>query len=298
MVMPSRWIWPSVGSKPLPVTSYATSPDHIFTIVIFPSVRVPVLSLQMMDAEPKVSTAASLRTSTFFFTMSEQPIEREIVTQSGMPSGMAATANVTAIKIMYSHDSPSRSSGFLVSSATPRIKTTTHTPIARMPMRDPRRSTFTCKGVALDDVSGKQPHFFFPALESPAMRRAMLPIRVFIPVSTTTPLALPLVTLQAEKTIDSGVNFSTSPGFDAFFFANFGTSSGSPVRHISATFKSSATNRRMSAGTTSPVPNNTMSPATNVVVSTLSSAPSRMREIVACDIFDNASKASPALLSV
>merc|ERR1740123_2752581 len=50
---------PIVGSKPLPVTLYATPPDHILTIVIFPSVSVPVLSLQTTEADPKVSTAAN-----------------------------------------------------------------------------------------------------------------------------------------------------------------------------------------------------------------------------------------------
>eukprot|EP00428_Durinskia_dybowskii_P082843 CAMPEP_0170442762 /NCGR_PEP_ID=MMETSP0117_2-20130122/47603_1 /TAXON_ID=400756 /ORGANISM="Durinskia baltica, Strain CSIRO CS-38" /LENGTH=60 /DNA_ID=CAMNT_0010703397 /DNA_START=13 /DNA_END=191 /DNA_ORIENTATION=- len=60
-------------------------------MVILPSVNVPVLSEQITEADPKVSTAASLRTSTCFFTISEQPMDKEMVTQRGMPSGMAAT---------------------------------------------------------------------------------------------------------------------------------------------------------------------------------------------------------------
>mmetsp|Transcript_60045 Transcript_60045/g.168297 ORF Transcript_60045/g.168297 Transcript_60045/m.168297 type:complete len:316 (+) Transcript_60045:377-1324(+) len=91
---------PKVGSKPLPVTSYDTPPAHMFTIVILPSVNVPVLSLQITDAEPNVSTAANLRTSTFFSTIWLQPMDSAIVTQSGMPSGMAATASVTDTRIM------------------------------------------------------------------------------------------------------------------------------------------------------------------------------------------------------
>jgi len=39
-------------------------------------------------------------TSTFLLTMSEHPVEREIVTQVGIPSGIAATARVTAVRIM------------------------------------------------------------------------------------------------------------------------------------------------------------------------------------------------------
>mmetsp|Transcript_69054 Transcript_69054/g.192227 ORF Transcript_69054/g.192227 Transcript_69054/m.192227 type:complete len:248 (+) Transcript_69054:1181-1924(+) len=228
--------------------------------------------------------------------MSEQPMESEIVTQSGMPSGMAATASVTDMRIMYSQEGLLKSDGFFVLRATPSAKTTTQTPMASTPMRDPKASTFACKGVAFEDVSGKHPHRFFPVFPSSAIRRAMPPMRVFMPVATTMPLALPLVTLQPENTMVSGVSFSPSP--DVFFFANFATSSGSPVRHISLTFKSSASYRRMSAGTTSPVPKSTMSPDTSVVVSILSSTPPRSTETVACDIFDNASRASPALFSV
>merc|ERR1719506_2481354 len=92
---------PIVGSKPLPVTSYMRPPAHIFTMVILPSVSVPVLSEQITDADPSVSTAARRRTSTFWCTMAAQPMEREMVTQSGMPSGIAATARVTDTSNMY-----------------------------------------------------------------------------------------------------------------------------------------------------------------------------------------------------
>ena len=54
-------------------------------MVILPSVSVPVLSEQITDAEPSVSTAARRRTRTLCFTMATQPIDKEIVTQSGMP---------------------------------------------------------------------------------------------------------------------------------------------------------------------------------------------------------------------
>jgi hypothetical protein len=88
----------------------------------------------MTDAEPKVSTAARRRTNTFFSTMAEQPLDREIVTQSGIPSGMAATARVTAIKIIHNQLGFSGLSGSVVSSANPTTKTTTHTPMAMKPI--------------------------------------------------------------------------------------------------------------------------------------------------------------------
>jgi hypothetical protein len=55
------------------------------TMVIFPSVNVPVLSVQMTLALPKVSTAANRLTITFLLTILLQPIESEIVTQRGIP---------------------------------------------------------------------------------------------------------------------------------------------------------------------------------------------------------------------
>ena len=62
----------------------------------------------------------------------------------------------------------------------------------------------------------------------------MEPTRVFIPVSRVTPTAFPFVTKQLEKTIVAGVRVFTAFVFTTEFFA---TSSGSPVRSISFTFK-------------------------------------------------------------
>mmetsp|Transcript_130440 Transcript_130440/g.316862 ORF Transcript_130440/g.316862 Transcript_130440/m.316862 type:complete len:286 (-) Transcript_130440:75-932(-) len=88
-------------------------------------------------------------------------------------------------------------------------KITTQTMMASTPMRAPSRSRFTCRGVALAEVSGRQPQVFLPLPPSlPAMSWAILPMRVRMPVSTTMPLPLPLVTLQPLKTMFSGVSFS------------------------------------------------------------------------------------------
>mmetsp|Transcript_100079 Transcript_100079/g.137757 ORF Transcript_100079/g.137757 Transcript_100079/m.137757 type:complete len:250 (-) Transcript_100079:297-1046(-) len=247
----------------------------MFTMVILPSVRVPVLSLQITEAEPSVSTAASLRTSTFLVTISLQPMDSEMVTQSGIPSGMAATARVTAMRIMYSQAGLSGFEGSVRSMATPMMKMATQTTMARTPMRPPSFSRFCCSGVALPEVSGRQKHVFFAAPPGPAISCAMRPMRVCMPMSVTMPLPLPLVTLQPEKTQFAGVSFSGSPSFLALIFHVFTTSSGSPVRAISLTLMSSASNMRMSAGTTSPVPRTTMSPRTTHGTSTFTSLPSR-----------------------
>mmetsp|Transcript_5591 Transcript_5591/g.10515 ORF Transcript_5591/g.10515 Transcript_5591/m.10515 type:complete len:260 (-) Transcript_5591:653-1432(-) len=203
---------PTVGSNPFPATSYLTKADHKCTIVIFPSVRVPVLSLQITEADPRVSTAANLRTSTFSFTMELLPMEREMVTHNGIPSGIAATAKVTAMRIMYSHDGLSWLSGSLVLIATPMTKTMMQTAMAPTPILFPSFSTFSCSGVWLVEVSGKQKHCFFAAVFPPVRCCAISPIRVLMPVATTMPFPLPLVQLQLEKHMFSGVSFSSAPG--------------------------------------------------------------------------------------
>mmetsp|Transcript_72586 Transcript_72586/g.210077 ORF Transcript_72586/g.210077 Transcript_72586/m.210077 type:complete len:272 (-) Transcript_72586:152-967(-) len=174
-----------------------------------------------------------------------------------------------------------------------------HTMIEIMPMRAPNLSKFFCNGVWFAVVSGKHPHFLgCSCVESPAISAAMRPMRVDMPTSTTIPFALPLVTQEPEKTMFSGVSFSgPSPCF-IFTFVFFATSSGSPVRAISLTLRSSESDKRRSAGTTSPVPRTTRSPRTTLRVSTLTSTPLRITEIAGCDILDKASRASPALNSV
>mmetsp|Transcript_45103 Transcript_45103/g.100902 ORF Transcript_45103/g.100902 Transcript_45103/m.100902 type:complete len:250 (-) Transcript_45103:560-1309(-) len=245
------------------------------TIVILPSVRVPVLSLQITDAEPSVSTAASFRTSTSWLTMSEQPMDREMVTHSGMPSGIAATARVTDTRIMYSQAALSGLEGSLRSVTQPMMKMPTQITMARIPIRAPSLLRFCCRGVWLPEVSGKQKQVVFWPPSSPEMSLAMRPIRVFMPVSVTRPRPRPLVMLQPEKAMVSGVSFSGTPSFFSFTLAVLATSSGSPVRAISLTLKSLASKRRRSAGTTSPVPNTTMSPQTTLGTGTWTSLPSR-----------------------
>ena len=60
-------------------------------------VRVPVLSEQITDVQPSVSTDGKLRTMAFFLAIRRVPNARQVVITAGKPSGMAATANATAI---------------------------------------------------------------------------------------------------------------------------------------------------------------------------------------------------------
>ncbi len=86
------------------------------------SVSVPVLSEQTTVTDPSVSTAGSLRTRAFRRAIRRAPRARATVTTAGSPSGIAATARLTATRNIVSADSPR---------ATPAAKTIAHTTSAR-----------------------------------------------------------------------------------------------------------------------------------------------------------------------
>ena len=56
---------------------------------------VPVLSEQITDVQPSVSTDGSERTIAFFLAIRRVPNARHVVMTAGRPSGMAATARRT-----------------------------------------------------------------------------------------------------------------------------------------------------------------------------------------------------------
>ena len=62
-----------------------------------PVVKVPVLSVHITVALPKVSTTGNFLTITFFLAMTLMPIANAMVTTAGSPSGIAATAKDTDI---------------------------------------------------------------------------------------------------------------------------------------------------------------------------------------------------------
>ena len=69
---------------------------QIARTVIWFSVRVPVLSVQITVVDPNVSTAGSRRTTAWPRAMRVTPIARVIVSAAGRPSGIAPTARATA----------------------------------------------------------------------------------------------------------------------------------------------------------------------------------------------------------
>lgn len=60
-------------------------------------VRVPVLSEQITEVQPKVSTEFNFLTIAFCFDILLDPRAKHVVITAGRPSGMAATARATAI---------------------------------------------------------------------------------------------------------------------------------------------------------------------------------------------------------
>ena len=233
---------------------------------------MPVLSEQITEALPNVSTAGRRRIMAFFFTILVTPSERTTVTIAGRPSGIADTARDTAVMNISITSIPAIS---------PTMNTTTQAARATIPRYLPNLDSFFCSGVLVSF--------------SPAKSPAILPICVFIPVPVTTAVAVPLVTEQPEK-----MQLSLSPnGASSFTSASASLSAGtdSPVSADSSLFRFALTISLASAGTKSPASSLMMSPGTTCVEATMLSCPFLITLACGADIFFSASSAFSALLS-
>ena len=101
-------------------------------------VSVPVLSEQMTDALPSVSTAGSRRMIAPRPTMRLTPSESTMVTMAGRPSGIAETASDTEVMKISISGMPS---------INPTANTTAQAASAAMPSVFPRFASFCCSGV-------------------------------------------------------------------------------------------------------------------------------------------------------
>ena len=108
------------------------------TVISF-RVRVPVLSEQMTEVAPRVSTEARRLTMAPRLAIWEVPMARVTVTTAGRPSGMAATARATDASTVSARDSP-RSRLRMAKIATAAAATSAS--------RRPRACSCTCSGVA------------------------------------------------------------------------------------------------------------------------------------------------------
>ena len=101
-MLPSACSEASVHSESA-VASRSGSGEAARTTVMRFSVRVPVLSVQTALVQPSVSTAVRRRTIAPFFDIRVTPSESTTVTTAASPSGIAATARLTAsIKVSSS----------------------------------------------------------------------------------------------------------------------------------------------------------------------------------------------------
>ena len=87
--------------------------------VIWLSVRVPVLSEQIADVEPSVSTDFSRLTIAPFSASCCVPTESSIVTTAGRPVGIAAIASVMPVRNSESKSSPRASPKMMISARAP-----------------------------------------------------------------------------------------------------------------------------------------------------------------------------------
>ena len=183
-------------------------------MVISERVRVPVLSEQITEAAPSVSTDDRFLMMALCLAMRCTPSASTTDKIAGRPSGTAATASAT----------PSSSTS--ITSAAPRssdisrmVPTTTSVMMTTaMPSMRPMRATSCCSGVALSAVASSMP--------------AMAPIWVSMLVAVTTARPLPWATAVPLNTMLSRSPSAAAAGSTAL---SFSTASLSPVSEASCT---------------------------------------------------------------
>ena len=159
-----------------------------FSIVISFFVSVPVLSEQITDAEPSVSTEDSFFTIARSCAIRCTPSASTTDSTAGSPSGTAATASDTPTSSTETRSDADRRSA--VSRIAPT--TTAAITITAIPSMRPIRSTSRCSGVACASVRPS--------------RRATVPISVAIAVAVTTARPRPRTTAVPLNTM-----FTRSP---------------------------------------------------------------------------------------
>ncbi len=209
------------------------------------------------------------------------PIESTMVTTAASPSGMAATARLTATIKVSRMLSPVMF-GALRSRSTPKIT-------AQMTMTSTLRMrlswlSFFCSGVSSSRAF--------------ASASAILPISVFMPVPTTTARPRPYTTvLPIYAMLRRSPSGTSCPSSAASASTCLFTDTDSPVSAASSTFRLAHSVRRTSAGIASPASSTTTSPGTSSSLRTVCCCPSRSTLEVAAAISCSASIAFSALLS-
>ena len=241
----------------------------IWRAVILLSVSVPVLSEQIAETDPSVSTDGSRLTIAFCDASTRVPVEYSVVTTAGSPVGIAEMASATPAM---------KSSSKSWSCASPsRIMATNAMP-ARPAMIMVSRSSCFCSGVLSDSVR----------LSS----SAMLPISVSIPVPVTISSPRPRVTdVFMNTTLSRSPSGTSSRSIVA---TSLSTGVLSPVSAASSISSVAATNSRPSAGTRFPASMSTTSPGTSSAASISRTVPSRRTRAMSFSIFSSAARLASA----
>ena len=261
-----------VGSYPVPDRSRTRSSANTRRTVISFFVSVPVLSEQITDVLPSVSTIGRRRTRALRLTIRRTPMASEIVTTAGSASGTTATASAIPNMNISSAGRP-RARPITTTSAT-----TMRAAFASVP---PRRSRFSWRGVR-------------PA-STVSTIRAIRPNSVDMPVATTTAWPRPWTT-----SVPAYVMFLRSPSArpgSSNAVAVLLAAADSPVSAASSTARLTASMTRVSAGTRSPARSITTSPGTRSRAGMADSSPSRSTCADGAAILRSASSALPARCS-
>src|SRR5690625_913346 len=260
----------------MPLSS--TSPPAVSTRrrVISLRVRVPVLSVQITEADPSVSTEPSFLTTAPRRANRCTPMASTRDRIAGSPSGTAATARETPSSSTVTR-SP-RVETWLTSATT--TITTTAIAMTVMPSTLEICAISRSSGVGSCVVS--------------ASICAMAPIWVSIPVAVTTAEPTPSATAVPWCTMFRRSPSGTGRGSTA---GPLPTARLSPVSEASCTFSLLALSTRASAPTASPSLSRRMSPRTSSAAGTVCSRPSRSTVALGAVIELNAATASSARAS-
>ncbi len=261
------------GAYPVPVSRTSPLGVTIRSTVISLRVNVPVLSEQITDAEPSVSTEWSFLTIAWCIAMRCTPKASTTVRIAANPSGTAATASDTASS-SESMTSCTSWNPSVMASAASTITAMAHTAMPRI-----LETWFIsfCSGLSSSSVA--------------CSRSAILPTWVPMPVLVTMARPVPWVTDVPLNTM-----LARSPRALAWTSVSVFLPTGtlSPVRLASATRRLAAANRRPSADMESPSPSTMTSPGTTSVVLMRSMAPSRTTLVCGAVIWESASTAASA----
>ena len=172
------------------LTARTTLPSyHMFSTVILFWVRVPVLSEQMHEVDPSVSTASRFFTRTCLSASLLAVMEREMVMQARRPSGTLAT-RIPIPKMMHW-------SALYLTTRRARMKKTAPSEMAMTVMMSTNLSNYILKGER-----------WFPPV---AARSAIWPMTVFAPMLITIPLPEPSLQRVPKK-----ARFLVSKGYSGW----------------------------------------------------------------------------------